>query len=304
MSIASELTRIQTAKADIKTAVANKGVTIPNNALISSYSQYINNIQTGINFPFYTCNFYYLCAGNPSLIDDLNNANIYGYYYFNITHFPKFDINMEDCFAECEFDAEDPIGLVNKVIDAGYNNYSNANFSATFEEAIFTRATNNQSSTIIFKNGDGSNPYKTIDLTYMFIFSDISNFKDIELDFTNISNIHQLEMRDIFSGVITGNNGFKITNLPVNLFQQSQELAPSYNSINIKKFTSNGSSLNTNLNISGLNMTRNVFMEFINSLGTTSRSDIEIKVNSDVYNLLTSDDLAAATAKNYTITTY
>lgn len=45
MAIAEELTRIQTAKTNIKTAVASKGVTIPDSALISEYPRYINNIN-------------------------------------------------------------------------------------------------------------------------------------------------------------------------------------------------------------------------------------------------------------------
>ena len=45
MAIAEELTRIQTAKTDIKIAAASKGVTIPDSALISEYATYINNIN-------------------------------------------------------------------------------------------------------------------------------------------------------------------------------------------------------------------------------------------------------------------
>ena len=47
MSIATELTRIQTAKADIKDAIEAKGVTVPSSALIDKYADYIDEIQTG-----------------------------------------------------------------------------------------------------------------------------------------------------------------------------------------------------------------------------------------------------------------
>ena len=43
MSVATELNRIISAKADIKTAVANKGVTIPDDKLIDEYADYIDN---------------------------------------------------------------------------------------------------------------------------------------------------------------------------------------------------------------------------------------------------------------------
>ena len=47
MSIATELTRIQTAKADIKSAIEAKGVTVPSNALIDEYDTYIAQISGG-----------------------------------------------------------------------------------------------------------------------------------------------------------------------------------------------------------------------------------------------------------------
>lgn len=47
MSIATEISRLQTAKADIKTAIEAKGVTVPSNATLDSYDTYISQIQTG-----------------------------------------------------------------------------------------------------------------------------------------------------------------------------------------------------------------------------------------------------------------
>lgn len=47
MSIASEISRLQTAKADIKTAIQNKGVTVPANATLDSYDTYIASISSG-----------------------------------------------------------------------------------------------------------------------------------------------------------------------------------------------------------------------------------------------------------------
>ena len=47
MNVASEITRIQTAKADIKASIEAKGVTIPSDALINQYADYVDEIQTG-----------------------------------------------------------------------------------------------------------------------------------------------------------------------------------------------------------------------------------------------------------------
>lgn len=45
MSIATEIARLQAAKADIKAAIEAKGVTVPNNASIDEYSGYIDEIE-------------------------------------------------------------------------------------------------------------------------------------------------------------------------------------------------------------------------------------------------------------------
>ena len=46
MTIASEITRLQWAKADIKTAIEWKWVTVPSSAKLDSYDDYIDQIQS------------------------------------------------------------------------------------------------------------------------------------------------------------------------------------------------------------------------------------------------------------------
>ena len=63
-TIAQEITRIQGAKADLKTSIEAKGVTVPAAALIDDYSTYVDAIQTG---------------GSPVLVSLTANDN--GTYY-------------------------------------------------------------------------------------------------------------------------------------------------------------------------------------------------------------------------------
>jgi len=49
MSIATEITRIQQAKADIKTAIEAKGVTVPSSATIDTYDDYVSQISGGLS---------------------------------------------------------------------------------------------------------------------------------------------------------------------------------------------------------------------------------------------------------------
>lgn len=47
MSIATEITRLQTAKADLKTAIEGKGVTVPSATLLDGYADLVDAIETG-----------------------------------------------------------------------------------------------------------------------------------------------------------------------------------------------------------------------------------------------------------------
>lgn len=47
MSVATEITRLQGAKADLKTSIEAKGVTVPSATLISGYASLVDQIQTG-----------------------------------------------------------------------------------------------------------------------------------------------------------------------------------------------------------------------------------------------------------------
>lgn len=308
MSIATELDRIITGKENIKTSVYNKGVEIPNNTLINLYSEYIDGIPTGgINYPVYTSNLHYGCYNNLQLINDLNNAQILGSLTIKVatgvTEKEYFDIRMQNCFYNTIFEDVDPIALTNKIINAGNNNYTYAYLNYAFSRSSFSGTYTNQESVINFKNGK-SNSNKSIYLNDMFSLCDISNFKDIELDFTNLTSISYLYCDSLFYGAITGNNGFKITNLPVYHLAGIYALnGDSTIKVKIKKLTSNGEKLRYRLNLKNLDMTREVFMEFINSLGAITSGTITINLDSAVYNLLTADDLAAVAAKNYVLST-
>lgn len=52
MSITSEISRIQTAKADIKAAIENKGVTVHSNTKIDGYADLVDSIETGGTAPY------------------------------------------------------------------------------------------------------------------------------------------------------------------------------------------------------------------------------------------------------------
>lgn len=71
MSIATEITRLQTAKADLKTAIEGKGVTVPSATKIDGYADLVDAIQTG-------------GGGTDNLAERLNNT-LLEYYSEDVT---------------------------------------------------------------------------------------------------------------------------------------------------------------------------------------------------------------------------
>ena len=69
MSIASEITRLQTAKSDLKTSIENKGVTVPSATLIDGYASLVDQISTGSGREYE--------AGIYTPAEDISNPTIY-----------------------------------------------------------------------------------------------------------------------------------------------------------------------------------------------------------------------------------
>lgn len=95
MSVASEITRLQTAKADLKTAIEGKGVTVSSSAKLDAYPALVESISGGGDDD----NWYLLCGGNNENIDDygiflfpLNVAqNTWEYRYPTLLRLPPTD---------------------------------------------------------------------------------------------------------------------------------------------------------------------------------------------------------------------
>ena len=75
MSIASEIQRLQTAKADLKTAIEAKGVTVPSNATIDTYDSYVAQISGGLSK---TTSGTPYCTGHDLYVDVTTDISIDG----------------------------------------------------------------------------------------------------------------------------------------------------------------------------------------------------------------------------------
>lgn len=80
MSVATEITRIQGAKADLKTSIEAKGVTVPSATLISGYAALVDQISTGGGIP-----------DSDGLIDlEIATGDQSGVSSFTLSYLPKY----------------------------------------------------------------------------------------------------------------------------------------------------------------------------------------------------------------------
>lgn len=106
MSIATEISRLQTAKADLKTAIEAKGVTVPSSALISDYDTYVSQISGGggvdpTALQFKNTMYYFDYYGRLSKLIQLYHSDMdfsevsnCGYMFYNDWGITTLDFNI------------------------------------------------------------------------------------------------------------------------------------------------------------------------------------------------------------------
>lgn len=118
MSISNEILRLQTAKSDLATSIANKGVTVPSSATLDDYAALVDSIQTGggSTLPYDAEVEYLQSDGNQWIDTGINlrqkvimsatvsisrsittNSVLFGVYYDNST-VPKFQIYINSSY--------------------------------------------------------------------------------------------------------------------------------------------------------------------------------------------------------------
>lgn len=102
MSIATEIQRLQTAKADLKTAIKAKGVEVADTDTIDTYASKIDEIQTGGNDSWYDT-FWdnYQDYGNRTLYGqpNYNDGGFSGDQWSDEIFNPKYDIRPTQAYA-------------------------------------------------------------------------------------------------------------------------------------------------------------------------------------------------------------
>lgn len=137
MSIESEITRLSTAKADLKTAIENKGVTVPSDATLDDYAGYVDAISTGERD-------WYVDEDLKYHGDVVINVTSIGQKQFeNQTHITSLHFTAEEgiTFAQYAFRYSSAVSkiLIDKLVSIGGEAFSYCGFSE-----------------LAFKNAEGS----------------------------------------------------------------------------------------------------------------------------------------------------
>lgn len=102
MSIASEITRLQAAKADLKTAIEGKGVTVPSSTKLDGYADLVDSISGGGSDDD---NWYFISAdAGIQNVDDYYVRQIYlGKWSYNQWYFRSHVIGNSAQGLKCWF---------------------------------------------------------------------------------------------------------------------------------------------------------------------------------------------------------
>lgn len=100
MSIASEISRLQTAKADLKSAIQAKGVSVPSSATLDTYDDYVAQISGGGGMVRYTSGTPY-CDSTNLVVDVQNEISIDGGTSW-VTSGSSYSVVVESGSSQCQ----------------------------------------------------------------------------------------------------------------------------------------------------------------------------------------------------------
>lgn len=313
MSIASEITRIQGAKSDLKTSIENKGVIVPSSALIDEYAGYVDQIQQGSGGNIFdgVRLAYLLSTGDVSAPEGrfLDNLDlIYNADFSNITNqtFEGFAYRVKTTSEN----AQKIFDIFNKALRNASTIYT------TFNNVFFNLSTSDSDRTITFKPYY-NNPNANLTFNRLFAYAGARNTSGVkikvDIDFDDI-NVNSLAFQSSDEFYFSNDKAeIRIFNLPINKLhgRQVQYFGGSQTySGAIKEFTFKGdytaygasSDLHQLYFAYATGMTLDKFINMFNSLGSNLTSyTVTVVIPTAIYNQLTEDQKAIVTDKGYVL---
>lgn len=168
MSVSDEIRRIQNAKANIKTSIENKGVTVPDDAKLDAFPALIDDIQAGGSGETHV---------NPDFYEfRTNNGRDYSYLFYGFGYGKSIDFSNWDMSA----------------VTTMYCMFSNSSISFTgFDKCDTSNVTN---MTSMFAQAGYSSldlsGLDTINVTNMsYMLSQCYNLKSLDISMLDVSNV-------------------------------------------------------------------------------------------------------------------
>lgn len=296
MSIASELTRIQGAKSDLRTSIINKGVQVPQSALIDSYSGYVDQIQQGSSGNLFDgADLKYLLYKGRFLdnLDDIYNSSRGNLTSWSLNYFGNGISGVS------ESNAQKILNIISKFGNCGSGNDADLSY-ALDSVSLGDNVSNLTFAPTISKNG-------TLNISGLFGYFEAPSGKELNLtiDFNNVE-ANTIIMSNAFN-IRYARNKFKVLNLPISNISASIVVGNTYYSYvgSLIEITVRGA-LKTNKNIdvrSATNMSIANYINFFNSFDTTASTNSKVIIPSLIYNQLTEDQKAIITDKGYILAT-
>lgn len=106
MSVATEISRLQTAKSDIKTAIEAKGVTVPSSAKIDIYDDYISQISTGKEKKYDDVTpglYFYMVDGTLMTGSEYQTSKIYDSTTKSYPNYKGHPVGIAVITSDCKF---------------------------------------------------------------------------------------------------------------------------------------------------------------------------------------------------------
>ena len=140
MSISDEILRLQTAKSDLATSIANKGVTVPSSATLDDYAALVDSIQTGGGGTTYGTKIEYLESSGTQWIDTKFYA-VSG----NIQHYKaRFDSSGSGIVMSIDKTVSSNFDRNLFAFSNGYADFEKLNYYADRTPSYYTRYTYQQ----------------------------------------------------------------------------------------------------------------------------------------------------------------
>ena len=193
MSIESEITRLQGAKADIKTAIEAKGVTVPSNALLDTYDDYIAQISGGSSDDYF--------APQTTATNATPLTTLLKYPAVSTPNVTQF--SFSGCYA---IESIDTSGFANALLNNMYNMFSSCEKLEEIDLSNFTTTNVTSISSMFY----GCKKLKSVDMS-TFSFGNVTTMNGV---FNGCNEIETI----VFPSSINDNKNTSMENMFQNCY--------------------------------------------------------------------------------------